>query len=633
MTEAAATELFLTRARWLRPGLQLTGAEAESAREIVRLVDGMPLAIELAAARMRVMSTTQIVQQMRSRFSLLTGGRNARQETLSAVIDASWELLDPWEQSAWLQCAAFESGFDLDAAEAVLDLTAWPEAPWVVEVVQSLVDKSILRTWVPAVRVGETESQLRFGMYVSLQDYARRMLREGPSRTRAERETGERHGRWYARHGTDEMLQALDRHGGVQRRQHMELEIDNLMSACRLALDRGDHPTAVAAYRAAWAALELLGPFTRAISIGHQILSDRQLNPAERAITLRTLALAERHSDRSDDGHRHLEEAIAIHRELGDRRGEAIARGLLGGLLQTQGQTAAARAHYMAALETLQITGDRGFEGNILSNFGSLCASRGHMEEAKRLLEEALLIHRELGNRRFEGVTLTTLGQLHGGQGRIAEWSACEEAALAIHREVGNRRFECNALSSLGGMFMQLGDLNAATVHFERALQISREIGSLRLEARILGDLALVLHSQGRLDEAGHRFQEALAIHRHTGNRPLEAAIVSRWAELQHSRGLVNEVPEGLLRAEQTFRSMDDQESLGTVLCIRAKFEHAIQNTRAARTALAEAEALAARVGCGPNSRLLHMIDETRDYLARAVTRPDRMPEPNGSDS
>ena len=90
-------ELFVARAQRLRPGLELAGAEAEAVREIVRLVDGMPLAIELAGARMRVMSATQILAQMRKRFSLLTGGGSARHETLVITIDGSWELLKPWE--------------------------------------------------------------------------------------------------------------------------------------------------------------------------------------------------------------------------------------------------------------------------------------------------------------------------------------------------------------------------------------------------------------------------------------------------------------------------------------------------------------------------------------------------------
>src|SRR6185503_8694402 len=108
---------------------------------------------ELAAARITVMSPAGILSRMRDRFRILSragGGAAAkssggRHSTLEAAIDGSWELLQPWEKVAFAQCAVFQGGFTLEAAENVLDLSLWPDAPWVVDVVQSLVDKSLLR--------------------------------------------------------------------------------------------------------------------------------------------------------------------------------------------------------------------------------------------------------------------------------------------------------------------------------------------------------------------------------------------------------------------------------------------------------------------------------------------------------
>ena len=98
---------------------------------------------------------------------------------LRAAIDESWDALRPWEQAAWAQCSVFEGGFTLEAAEEVIDLELWEHAPWVMDVVQSLVDKSLLRTWVPEPGVGRAAvPEARFGMYVSLQEYARERLRE-----------------------------------------------------------------------------------------------------------------------------------------------------------------------------------------------------------------------------------------------------------------------------------------------------------------------------------------------------------------------------------------------------------------------------------------------------------------------
>ncbi len=255
--------LFLARARRLRPGLTLEGPALAAAHEVVQLVEGMPLAIELAAARMRVMSAEKLLAGMRQKFRLLTGGASQRHETLAAAIDGSWEILRPWEMAAFAQSSVFDGGFTLEAAESVIDLRAWPNAPWVVEVVQSLVDKSLLRLLIPEVAQGTGMSETRFGMYASIQTYACGKLAEegsipeGMSGTATARAVEERHGAWYARYGTEDSIERLDSEGGVVRRHALQWELGNLMTACRRALARGDEKTTVAAYRASWAFLEL----------------------------------------------------------------------------------------------------------------------------------------------------------------------------------------------------------------------------------------------------------------------------------------------------------------------------------------------------------------------------------------
>ena len=136
-----AVDLFVARARSQKPDFVLSEGNRAAVAEVVRLLDGLPLAIELAAARVRLLSPAQIVERMRDRFGLLAGARGAaaHQATLRAAIDWSWDLLTPWEQAAFAQCSIFDGGFTLEAAEAVLDLCAWPQAPAAMEVVHALV--------------------------------------------------------------------------------------------------------------------------------------------------------------------------------------------------------------------------------------------------------------------------------------------------------------------------------------------------------------------------------------------------------------------------------------------------------------------------------------------------------------
>jgi predicted ATPase len=165
-----AVQLFVDRARAVRRDWS-PAADMAAVVALVENLDGLPLAIELAAARMRLLSPAQILANMPRRFQLLKGaperGR-ARHSTLWNALEWSWGLLEPWEQSALAQCSVFRGGFDLESAEAVVDLSAHAEAPWTLDVLQALRDKSLLTTEAGSMAGVET----RLGLYASVRAYA-----------------------------------------------------------------------------------------------------------------------------------------------------------------------------------------------------------------------------------------------------------------------------------------------------------------------------------------------------------------------------------------------------------------------------------------------------------------------------
>jgi len=538
----AGLELFVARTQRLRPGLEIVGSEAEAAREIVRLVEAMPLAIELAGARMRVMSAAQIVSQMSRRFSLLTGGGSARHETLVMAIDGSWELLKPWERSAWAQCAVFESGFTLEAAEGVIDLRAWPDAPWVVDVVQSLVDKSLLRTWVPARGTGEEVPEARFGMFVSLQEYAREKLRkkgaipEGGSGAEAERAAEQRHGRWYARYGKDEAMEALE--WGAERQRAVLRELENLVAACRRATARGNGQTAAAAYRAVWAVLLLRGPYGAAIELGHDVVR-MQLGREEQALVLNALGQAELLSGRMEEAENHLEKARVLHHATGNRHSEVIVLVDQGHLYQKQGRIEEARTRYQAALDFHREVGNKRLEGIVLYALGNLYYQYlGRMEEALTCYEAALVLNRKVGNRRYEGAVLGSLANLHLKQGRVGEARLHYEAALQILRLVGDRRQEGFVLQHMGNLHLTQGRMQEARAHYEAAVAIHRELGIRQVPLTNLGTIDL---EQGRLEEARVHLEAALGLHREGGDRRAEGIDLAWLGILHQEQGRMEE--------------------------------------------------------------------------------------------
>jgi hypothetical protein len=233
-----AIELFVVRAQAQRPGFVLDDAQRAAVVEVTSLLDGLPLAIELAAARIAVLSPAQLVLRLRDRFALLAGrGGTGRQATLRAAIDWSWQLLSAWEQSAFEQCSVFEGGFTLAGAEAVVDLAPWPEAPPVVDAMQALLDKSLLRRWVPPQASARQElDEPYFAMYLSIHEYATEKRRQRG--LEVERALQLRHGRYFAAFGSDAAIEALATHGGTQRQQALRQELDNLLAACRRAVTR-----------------------------------------------------------------------------------------------------------------------------------------------------------------------------------------------------------------------------------------------------------------------------------------------------------------------------------------------------------------------------------------------------------
>jgi len=584
-------ELFVERGRRQRP-IAADGPEADAVREVVRLVDGIPLAIELSAARLQVLTPAQIVSRMTERFRILAGSGHGRHATVKAAIDGSWELLTAWEKAAFAQCAVFEGGFHVDAAEGVLDLRAWSDAPWILDVLQSLVNKSLLRAWMPAQGPGAgavSSPAMRFGMFVSLQEYAREKLTQegaipgGMSGTEAARSAERRHADWFSRLGKDEAIEALDRHGGVERRRALERELDNLVAACRRMVAQGEGEVAVSCCRAAWAVFQLRGPFASAVELGTQVLH-LPLASEDESKLLIVLGSAKHRLGRLKEAKADLESAIALDQERGYRKGEGAGLALLGGVELNEGRMEDALVHRNQALAIHREVGDRRNEGITLSNIGLAHHVQGQLEEASRAFEAALAISREMGSRRMEGVALGHLAHLRREHGRIAEARAYFEEALAAHREVGNRYFEGVVLGNLASLWRERdvflpSEMAEARSHFEAALTIDREVANVHAEGVVLGQLGTLSLAEGKLEEAREFLSKGEAILRAAAAYPIE---------------------------------------LATLLCTRAELEIRTGDVAAAEKAVAEVEAVFAEARVSPESEFGRRLANARQALRDA---------------
>ena len=583
-----AASLFMRRAESAKQDFRPTPEDASAIAQLMTLLDGLPLAIELAAARIRVMPPKSLLARMGERFKLLasTGGRHDRQATLRATFDWSWDLLSVSDKAALAQLSVFEGGFTLESAEAVLDLSAYGDAPWPADAVHSLVDKSFVRHLIDE----------RFDLLVSVKEYASEHLRT--------------EGR-FPGSGTEALALAEDRHctyfaglGEERAIANRFAEIDNLVVACRRAAARSATELAVGALEGAWAALKLRGPIGAGVELASFALAAPGLGTSARARVERVAGSALYGSGKAAEARVHLEAALAAAREVGDRRCEAQVLGDLGLLDQNEGRMDDARTRYEAALLLAPEVGDEVLEYVVHNGLGSLSEAQGRIDGARVHFEAALDLARKRGDRRREGRTLANLGVLNLEQGRIDEAGALYGAALTMAREVGDRQWEGNMLCNLGLLHQLEGRMPQARSTLDEALALAREMGNPRLECLVLCNLAIVADSLGLLDQARSRLEAALAIARELRDQRSEGQVLGYLALVHSRQGRFDDARHCLEAGEDLLKAVSDRFSLGILKCGRAETEHLAGAFESARAALDEAQTLAGEIDAGPKSEL-----------------------------
>ncbi len=628
LPETDATALLLTRAADGGHELRRTPRTDAHVAAIVRELDCLPLAIELAAARLKLLTPGKLRKRLARRFEVLRGARDThgQQTTLRGAIEASWDLLDDAERATLAQLAAFAGSFGLDAAEAIVDITGWPDAAGVIDQVGTLVDHSLVRR-IPA----PDDAEPRFALLKSVRAFADEQLDTtgllvGPGGEEAtgpgpRRAIERRHGAWFASFGDPDHLAALDTHGGVALRRQLAADVANLEAAAVRATARGYAPTAVGAACALAEELRLRGPFGRGRQLLDDVLALPGVEPVERARLLRQRAWLARSAGDTSRAAEDFVEALDLVRDARDATGEAgpaLEADILMGLAiarRVQGRMEDSRALFEQAQELARATGNRQALGRVLGNLAVVHKNLGRPDEARRLYGQALSIHRDVGNRRSEGIHLGELALLCVELGRSNEALRLYEDALAIHREVGNRRVEGQIVGNLGVLHRGLGRYRDAVRLMQESLAIHREVGNRRSEAVALGNLGDLCLQLGNLGGAAACLDASLEICRELQFRLGEAAFVGSRGEVAARQGQLDDARAWLASSEVLLRELGNKTELGKLLCRRGRVERDAGDVAAAGAALEEARGLAAQLGVGRRSELGQAVEELATSL------------------
>jgi predicted ATPase/class 3 adenylate cyclase/Tfp pilus assembly protein PilF len=494
LTEYPAVQLFIQRALAVKPDFVPDAEDAVAIAEICARLDGLPLAIELGAARTRLLPPKALLARLGHRLAVLTSGARdlpARQQTLRKTIDWSYDLLNESERTLFNRLAVFGGGCSLEAAEAVCAGNELSEAG-LLEVMGSLVDKNLLRQ----ESLGDDP---RFGQLETLREYGLERLEESGTLTRTRR----LHAAFFLAlaEEADPLLEGPAQALWIER---LDQEYGNLRAALQWLADGGEVEQALRLGAALWRYWEIRGYLSEGRAWLAQLLSLPQQS-VRKSARARALYAAGVLADAQCDyaaAREQLEEYLAINREVGDPSSSAAALINLGNVTDAQGDLVIAHSLYTEALEIFRTIGDPLGQAWSLQSLANVAQQQSDYPGARSMYEQALEIWEEDGNSAAVAVGLNDVGSVLDAMGDHAGARSAFERSLALFQELNNEGAAAITLNNLGKVNSALGDDVAARRLYEQGLRIVAALGDMRGTARLLESLANLAAKQGRPERA-----------------------------------------------------------------------------------------------------------------------------------
>ena len=479
LADDEAAELFIARAQAANPDFALTEQNAGAVAELCARLDGLPLAIELAAARTKLLPPAALLSRLGNRLELLTGGRRdapRHQQTLRMTLDWSYDLLDPEAQRLFAQLGVFAGGWTLPSAEAVCSGSSS-----VLEGLAALVDESLVR------QRQTSDGEPRFSVLEIVREYALERL----AALGEDGDTRRRHLEHFVGFAEEAEPKLADR-DQISWFARLEDEHSNLRAALAFALETGDSVSA----------LRLVVGIRRFWHIHGYLAEGRQA----------------------------LESALAAaSEEPSELRANAL--NMAGILAGEQGEFDAARARFEAALADARASGSTRVISSALVNLGNLAFFGGELEVARDLYKESIEHFVSLGDTRGQALAKENVGLMALTAGDVPEGVTWLTEALELAREVGDDREIGAASRSLAAAMIELGDGAQATSLLAESLALARELGEPHGIAVCLDTFAGLAATGGEVERAATLFGASDAARASIGaqRQPDHQILYDRW--------------------------------------------------------------------------------------------------------
>jgi predicted ATPase/Tfp pilus assembly protein PilF len=465
--------LFVDRAASVVPDFRLTPKNAPAIVKVCQRLDGIPLAIELAAARVKTISPEEIALRLGDRFRLLTGGSRTalpRHQTLRAAIDWSYHLLGGLEGVLFRRLSLFCGSFSLEAAESVCEDGALQSID-ILDCICRLVDKSLLI-------LEQNEGSARYRMSETIRAYAFERLKESGEAAALQTQ--------FMQFFLGIVRQAEREIAGPAQAEwleRLETDIENFRAALSWIVPDSELATNQLGMAVSLSRFWLVrGYWEEGLSCLRRLIASPVLEPlaSERSRALNTCGSLACQLGRYSEASRHYEQSLTIRRELHDERGAAATLNNLGLVQKHQGNAEGARPLFEEALDLLRKLGHDASVAACLTNLAAVEQSTGHYDAAGQNAEEALEVFRTIGDQLGIAASLTELGHVALGQGMLPAAQSYFEESLALSRAVGEKVGIVDSLQNLGQLMMAHGDYESARSFYEESADIARELASAR---------------------------------------------------------------------------------------------------------------------------------------------------------
>lgn len=617
LTDIAASEavqLFITRASAVDPDFELGDANAAAVAAICQRLDGLPLGIELAAARIGHLPPASLLSRLDRRMELLTGGVQDQPARLQSMRDAvawSHDLLSPAEQRLFRRMAVFVNGFTLDALVTVCDesddaittgVSAFDRSRFamqqaVLDGIASLVDKSLLKL------EGQADGEPRFSMLETIREFGLEQLEvSGEAETiRA------RHAAWCL-----EMAEVAEsaRIGRIPSIGIHEpgRERDNIRAALLWLRANGKTGTGLRLASALWTLWSEHGEITEGRAQLTACLAQPGASAYESAWAkaMGVLGVLAQAQGNQGEALTLSEQSLALFRRLGDLRGEAFALNTLGLVAMVEGNYELAETHLTESLALFSKEGDARAGFWSYRHLGSVAYFRGDMIQAAALAEEGLKLARMTGSKLDIAHLLHNLGVAIAGQSDMAQATTIWEQGLIFCRTEGDHRCVANILGSLGNAACEQGEPVQASAYLTESLALYHDIDDPVGTCWVLASLGWLAREQGDVVQATLMFEESLTLSRDRGGKLRVASSLLGMGVVSLDK---HQLFQGAVLLEECLRLSIDLENtpiIASALEWLAQVAAMLGNAERATTLLAAANTLREihRVPVGRSDRI-----------------------------